>query len=83
MLFIVQVHFLLMYACMYILQVYPYLVVNDTQVSRCRSEERVLQLLAMLNLCLDKNKVSSVLGFKYINLMCMHACMYIRTSTPL
>ena len=40
------------------LQVYPYLVVNDTQVSRCRSEERVLQLLAMVNLCLEKNKVS-------------------------
>lgn len=44
------------------MQVYPYLVVNDMQVSRCRSEERVLQLLAMLNLCLDKNKVSSVLS---------------------
>ena len=40
-------------------QVYPYLVVNDTQVSHCRSEERVLQLLAMVNLCLDKNKVSA------------------------
>jgi transformation/transcription domain-associated protein len=39
--------------------VYPYLVVNDTQVSHCRSEERVLQLLAMVNLCLDKNKETS------------------------
>lgn len=32
---------------------------NDTQVARCRSEERVLQLLAMINLYLDKNKVST------------------------
>ncbi|CAI7996002.1 Transformation/transcription domain-associated protein [Geodia barretti] len=40
-------------------KIYPYLVVNDTQVSRCRSEERVLQLLAMINLYLNKNKETS------------------------
>ena len=38
-------------------QIYPYLVLNDSQVSQSRSEERVLQLFSMLNLFLDKDKV--------------------------
>ncbi len=44
------------------LQIYPYLVLNDNQVNRCRSEERLLQLLSMINLYLTKDKVSSNLG---------------------
>ncbi len=39
-------------------QIYPYLVLNDPQGSRCRSEERILQLLSMVNLFLEKDKVS-------------------------
>ncbi len=38
-------------------QIYPYLVLNDPQGSRCRSEERILQLLSMVNLFLEKDKV--------------------------
>ncbi len=52
-------------------KVYPYLVLNDTQVTQCRSQERLLQLLSMLNLCLEKDKVrlsalvrSQILYFK-------------------
>ena len=41
-------------------QIYPYLVINNTQVARCRSEERVMQLLSMVNLCLEKDKVSDM-----------------------
>ena len=39
------------------LQIYPYLVLNDSQVSQCRSEERMLQLFSLLNRSLEKNKV--------------------------
>ena len=38
-------------------KLYPYLVLNDSQVARCRSEERVLQLFSMVNLMLEKDKV--------------------------
>ncbi len=38
-------------------KVYPYLVLNDSQVALCRSQERLLQLLSMLNFCLEKEKV--------------------------
>ncbi|XP_046847243.1 transformation/transcription domain-associated protein-like isoform X2 [Xenia sp. Carnegie-2017] len=40
-------------------KIYPYLVVNDACVSDSRREERVLQLLRILNLYLEKRKESS------------------------
>lgn len=40
-------------------QVYPYLVVNDSSVSESRREERLLQLLRMMNMFLEKQKVST------------------------
>ena len=40
------------------LQIYPYLVVNDACLTESRREERVLQLLRMLNHFLGKQKVS-------------------------
>ncbi len=43
-------------------QIYPYLVLNDNQVARCRSEERVLQLLNLVNLSLFKDKASCANG---------------------
>ena len=39
-------------------RVYPYLVVNDYSLSDARREERVLQLLRMLNHFFAKQKVS-------------------------
>lgn len=39
-------------------KIYPYLVVNDSGLSVARREERVLQLLRMLNHYLGKQKVS-------------------------
>lgn len=42
-------------------QIYPYLVLNDSQVTQCRSQERVLQLFSMVNLFLDKDKVRTVI----------------------
>lgn len=39
-------------------KIYPYLVVNDSGLADARREERVLQLLRMLNLYLGKQKVS-------------------------
>ena len=39
------------------LQIYPYLVVNDACLTESRREERVLQLLRMLNHFLGKQKV--------------------------
>jgi hypothetical protein len=41
------------------LQIYPYLVVNDACLSDSRREERVLQLLRILNLYFEKRKESS------------------------
>lgn len=38
-------------------KIYPYLVVNDSGLADARREERVLQLLRMLNLYLGKQKV--------------------------
>ena len=38
---------------------YPYLVVNDACLTESRREERVLQLLRMLNYCLGKQKETS------------------------
>ena len=38
-------------------KIYPFLVLNDMQVARCRSEERILQLFTMVNLLLVKDKV--------------------------
>ena len=40
-------------------KVYPYLVVNDACLTESRREERVLQLLRMLNYCLGKQKETS------------------------
>ena len=43
-------------------QIYPYLVLNDaTTASECRKEERVLQLFRLINHCLKKDKVGSLL----------------------
>lgn len=41
------------------LQVYPYLVVNDANLTEARREERVLQLLRMMNHFLTKQKETS------------------------
>lgn len=38
-------------------KIYPYLVINDSGLADARREERVLQLLRMLNLYLGKQKV--------------------------
>ena len=54
---IISCFFLFCFVCMNV-QIYPYLVLNDNQVARCRSEERVLQLLNLVNLFLAKDKVS-------------------------
>ena len=43
--------------CLVWLQIYPYLVVNDASMGESRREERVLQLLRMLNIFLGKRKV--------------------------
>ena len=40
-------------------KIYPYLVVNDSGLADARREERVLQLLRMLNHLLGKHKVRS------------------------
>ncbi|XP_049825027.1 transcription-associated protein 1 isoform X2 [Aethina tumida] len=40
-------------------KIYPYLVVNDSGLADARREERVLQLLRMLNHCLGKQKETS------------------------
>ena len=44
------------------LQIYPYLVVNDACLTESRREERVLQLLRMLNHFLAKQKVTNTLN---------------------
>jgi len=43
-------------SCVYCRQIYPYLVVNDACLMESRREERVFQLLRMLNLLLSKQK---------------------------
>ena len=40
-------------------KIYPYLVVNDSGLADARREERVLQLLRMLNHLLGKHKETS------------------------
>ncbi|XP_045469394.1 transcription-associated protein 1 isoform X2 [Harmonia axyridis] len=40
-------------------KIYPYLVVNDSGLADARREERVLQLLRMMNNCLGKQKETS------------------------
>lgn len=40
-------------------QIYPYLVVNDANLTEARREERVLQLLRMMNHLLTKQKETS------------------------
>ena len=40
-------------------KIYPYLVLNDAHMVKCRREERVLQLISMTNLCLEKDKETS------------------------
>ena len=44
-------------------QLYPYLVVNDAWLTESRREERVLQLLRMVNLFLEKRKVNFCFAF--------------------
>jgi transformation/transcription domain-associated protein len=41
-------------------KIYPYLVVNDSGLGEARREERVLQLLRLLNLFLGKKKVKII-----------------------
>jgi phosphatidylinositol kinase/protein kinase (PI-3 family) len=43
-------------------KIYPYLVVNDSGLGDARREERVLQLLRMLNHYLGKQKVREIIG---------------------
>jgi len=43
-------------------KIYPYLVVNDSGLGDARREERVLQLLRMLNHYLGKQKVRESIG---------------------
>ena len=47
-------------------KIYPYLVVNDACLTESRREERVLQLLRMLNHFLGKQKVNKLCIFCYI-----------------
>jgi hypothetical protein len=48
-------------------KIYPYLVVNDSGLGDARREERVLQLLRMLNHYLGKQKVATALtGTHYV-----------------
>ena len=61
-------------------QVYPYLVINGTQVAHCRSEERVLQLLSMVNLCLEKDKV---LKYMYMYIDQFHKFLAVKITTTL
>ena len=62
---------IIMYSCIKIitmlvaLQIYPYLVVNDACLTESRREERVLQLLRMLNHFLAKQKVRPPLSPRY------------------
>lgn len=42
-------------------KIYPYLVVNDSGLGDARREERVLQLLRMLNHYLGKQKVREII----------------------
>lgn len=51
-------------------KLYPYLVVNDSGLGDARREERVLQLLRMLNHYLGKQKVSSNSCGKYLLIVC-------------
>lgn len=46
-------------------KIYPYLFVNDSGLADARREERVLQLLRMLNLYLGKQKVIANILFTY------------------
>lgn len=42
-------------------KIYPYLVINDSGLADARREERVLQLMRMLNLYLGKQKVGDTI----------------------
>lgn len=44
-------------------KIYPYLVVNDSGLADARRDERVLQLMRMLNLYLGKQKVCTIMEF--------------------
>jgi len=54
-------------------KIYPYLVVNDSGLGDARREERVLQLLRMLNHYLGKQKVRE-------NTRCLDILLYITDS---
>jgi hypothetical protein len=43
-------------------KVYPYLIVSDSGLTDARREERVLQLLRMMNHLLSKHKVKKIFG---------------------
>jgi transformation/transcription domain-associated protein len=43
-----------------LVQIYPYLIVNDACLMESRREERVLQLLRMFNYFLGRQKVYKV-----------------------
>lgn len=54
-------------------KIYPYLVVNDSGLGDARREERVLQLLRMLNHYLGKQKVRE-------NIRCLDTLSYTTDS---
>ena len=54
--FVLLSYFLKFELC-FTFQIYPYLVVNDACMTESRREERILQLLRLLNLYLEKRKV--------------------------
>lgn len=62
-------------------KIYPYLVVNDSGLGDARREERVLQLLRMLNHYLGKQKVAAV--FNQEEYFVPHCAACHMTRTPL
>ena len=56
-------------------KIYPYLVMNDACLTESRREERVLQLLRLLNPCLEKRKETTK---RHLFFTGMHAA----SSTP-
>ena len=61
-------------------KIYPYLVVNDSGLADARREERVLQLLRMLNHLLGKHKVRLT---KYMYVHCNNLRHTLECVTPL
>jgi phosphatidylinositol kinase/protein kinase (PI-3 family) len=62
-------------------KIYPYLVVNDSGLGEARREERVLQLLRLLNLFLGKKKVKIIQIYTKI-LSCSKSVIIICRKPP-